>query len=86
MKHVQRILSAQECQKKNAQVRGTHEFRQSRHICNRPHGNRAGLAFAGSPMDRLAARQIAPQAVRMVVHVVIALDLLAPAKARPRAE
>jgi hypothetical protein len=57
-----------------------------RHICNRPHGNRAGLAFAVSRMDRLAARQIAPQAVRMVVHVVIGLDLLAPVEARPRAE
>ncbi|MGH6813214.1 MAG: hypothetical protein ACREDM_13065 [Methylocella sp.] len=44
------------------------------------------VAFAGSPMDRLAARQIAPRAVRLVVHVVIGMDLLAPVKARPRAE
>jgi hypothetical protein len=44
------------------------------------------VAFAGSPEDRLPARQIAPQAVRMVAHVVIGLDLLAPVKARPRAE
>src|SRR5580704_17779124 len=50
-------------------------------ICNRPHGYRAGLAFAGSPMDRLPARQIAPQAVRMVAHVVIGLDLLEPVEA-----
>jgi hypothetical protein len=49
-------------------------------------GYRAGLAFAVSRMDRLAARQIAPQAVRMVVHVVIGLDHLAPVEACPRAE
>jgi hypothetical protein len=36
-------------------------------------------------MDRLPARQIAPQAVRIVVHVVIGLDLLVPVKARLRA-
>ncbi|MGH6937060.1 MAG: hypothetical protein ACRED2_12980 [Methylocella sp.] len=37
-------------------------------------------------MDRLPARQIAPQTVRMVTHVVIGLDLLAPVKSRPRAK
>jgi hypothetical protein len=51
-----------------------------------PRGNRAGLAFAGSPMDRLPARQIAPLAVRMVAHVVIGLDPVTPVKARQRAE
>lgn len=44
------------------------------------------VAFAVSPMSRLPARQIAPQAARMVVHVVIRLDFLAPVKARPRAQ
>jgi hypothetical protein len=45
-----------------------------------------GWLLPARPWTGLPARQIAPQAARMVAHVVIGLDLLAPVKARPRAE
>jgi hypothetical protein len=83
MKRVQRILSAlpeEECAgQRHARIL------TGRRICNIPHDNRAGPAFAGSPMDRFPTIRIAPQAARMVVHVVIGLDLLATVKARGRA-